>query len=132
MKRYFLVLFVPAVCLGTIDFDIDLRHNNRADANTFHEIYSAAPLCSGSCARTLCFGVPAQCFSNSATFKVWHLGTFTRSLVLRLTGGSQGYGDDYYHILGVDKNCNEDEIRKAYRYSNVRYRSGASFLPDFT
>ncbi len=113
MKRYFFVLVVPAVCLGTITPGFSLRHSDLAYRHEFHDFKSMDPVRSGS--RALCFDVRSQSFANSVTFNVWRLGTFARSLALRLTGGYEAKGDDYYHILGVDKNCNEDEIRKAYR-----------------
>ena len=127
MKRYYLVvvvLVVPAVCLGAIAAD------SRSDPCFHHRFYdiklAVIPMHSDSRTKT-CFGVRSNRDTSSVTLNIWHLGIFARSLSLRLTGGTQDNGDDYYHILGVDKNCNEDEIKKAYRYSNVQCRSGLVF-----
>jgi hypothetical protein len=130
--RYFILIMMVVsleVCLGAITPDTIKCHPDPADRHSFHDIKLAAPMLSGSRAR---FGVCLQSFTGSITFKNWHLGTFTRSLALRLTGGSQDEADDYYHILGVDKNCNEDEIKKAYRYSNAMYGGGAWSLCNFS
>jgi hypothetical protein len=109
-KRYFIILLhltVPALCLGAITPDTNTCHSDPADRHKFHDFKSAAPMRFGSQARALCF-IHSQSCTNSVTFKNWHL---------RLNGGYQDQGDDYYCILGVDRNCDEGEIKRAYRYS---------------
>lgn len=33
-------------------------------------------------------------------------------------------GKDYYKILGLSKNCTEDEIKKAYKKLAIKYHPG--------
>ena len=40
---------------------------------------------------------------------------WNRFVLLPLRGGGQDTEQDYYAILGLSRNCGEDDIRKAYR-----------------